>query len=526
MSGASTNFKRQAAAAALAVAALLVALLLASPQALGRGWLVAFSIGSDFCVGSLVLLMIHRLTGGTWGEALAPVLRPTALLIPGLVLAFVPIALALPDIYPWANDPGAIAPSIARGYLNPTLFLLRAGIALIGWSLLALAFGRGQGGRLLAALGLIFYVATIGSVATDWFLSLAPGYVSSAFAAMTAIQQLLTALALAALLAPAGLPRAAVRQIAAYLIATILGVVYLGLMTFIVDWYGDLPAKAAWYLARGSDGWPLAIVVSILLAAAAIALLLVEDARRSQMAVRCAAVLALAAVCLHTAWLLVPAFTDQARVLIGAIASLIALGALASIGLMQLAGQGETTDARGTAIPRHRAHAVASELLWGGVLGVLVALASAILNRKMAPRRSAHVRPHPAPPMTDQLAPETPAVAGRRVLAVTFGFLALVAASGTGLYFYLGSQVRGALITAPRQFPQPRLEFDAPRERARAEAEQRQRLSAYEWVDRDRGVIRIPIDRAAELIVGRGAGALDPLESSPPETGRNGGGPP
>jgi hypothetical protein len=40
-----------------------------------------------------------------------------------------------------------------------------------------------------------------------------------------------------------------------------------------------------------------------------------------------------------------------------------------------------------------------------------------------------------------------------------------------------------------------------PEERARIETEQRERLSGYRWVDREAGVVSVPIDRAMELVV-------------------------
>jgi hypothetical protein len=53
-----------------------------------RGWLVAFVFWSGIPAGSLVLLLIHRLTGGRWGERLAPALRPAAGAAPLALLAF------------------------------------------------------------------------------------------------------------------------------------------------------------------------------------------------------------------------------------------------------------------------------------------------------------------------------------------------------------------------------------------------------------------------------------------------------
>jgi hypothetical protein len=520
--------KRGAVVAALALIALLAAMLLVSPATMARGWLVAFAICSGFCVGSLLLLLIHRLTGGAWGQALAPVFMPVALLLPAVAMAFVPIALALPAIYPWANDAAPVAPSVARAYLNAPFFLLRAAVALIGWAVLGLVFGRARGGRLLAALGLIFFAAAISSVATDWFLSIEPGYVSSAFPAMIAIQQLLTAVAVAALLAPAPLPQDSTRQIGGLLIATLLGVLYLELMTFIVDWYGDLPPKAAWYLARGSGGWRIAIVAALAFAGAAFALLLVENVRRSQTGVRFAAALAIVAVCIHTAWIVIPAFSDPAGVLVAACISLGALAVLTRIGVASLTPSRRADHVPGPPVQRFSSTPIQGRLLWAGAHAVLAAFAATIGNRRAEEARTSAAGRHVAAPVPDHAPPENPAVAAAPVLAFTFGFLVLVAASGAGLYFYLGTHVSGALVAPPRAFPQPQLEFEAAQERVRLEAEQRQRLSTYEWIDRDRGLVRIPIERAFEAIVARGARAFDPLDEAPPapDPSQSGSGPP
>jgi hypothetical protein len=53
-------------------------------------------------------------------------------------------------------------------------------------------------------------------------------------------------------------------------------------------------------------------------------------------------------------------------------------------------------------------------------------------------------------------------------------------------------------------FPQPRLE-ENERTQLRAFIEDQDRkLATYDWVDKDRGTVRIPIDRAMELIEQRG----------------------
>ena len=51
---------------------------------------------------------------------------------------------------------------------------------------------------------------------------------------------------------------------------------------------------------------------------------------------------------------------------------------------------------------------------------------------------------------------------------------------------------------------------------ARVLREQRAKLAGYDWIDRQKGVIRIPIERAMALIAARGMHGYDPLEQAPP----------
>ena len=67
---------------AAAVVAAIVALAIFHAAAVLAGWLALMVWASMIPVGALTLLMIHRLTGGEWGFALAPVLEPAARAIP------------------------------------------------------------------------------------------------------------------------------------------------------------------------------------------------------------------------------------------------------------------------------------------------------------------------------------------------------------------------------------------------------------------------------------------------------------
>ncbi|AWN43098.1 hypothetical protein [Methylobacterium durans] len=278
-------------------------------EALARGWLLAWIAWSAIPVGSLVLLLIHLVTGGRWGETLAPALRPAAALVPLAALAFLGVAAGLPADYPWATGQGAAKADVLRLYLDPALFLLRAGVTLAGWSLLALLCLTGRCGKLAAGLGLAFYGLTISLVAVDWILSVEPGFNSSAFASEIALHQILAALAWAAILSPPGLGARGASDLAGLVLAALLGVLYMGLMSYIVAWYGDLPPKAAWYMKRGEGAWG-AVLAAAFLAGGLIpfAMLLVSAVRRSPATLRVVGLLVLVGLALHLAWYVLPAY--------------------------------------------------------------------------------------------------------------------------------------------------------------------------------------------------------------------------
>jgi hypothetical protein len=313
------------AIAAAMVAGLIVALV-ASARPVLQGWLIGFVVWSSVAVGSLVLLLIHRLTGGRWGDKLAPTLVPCAATLPLGALAFLPIVFGLSAPYQWAAGTASVRPDLVHLYLNEPAFLLRTFVALIGWSILAVLVVQRRCNPLTAAIGLAFHGLIISFVAVDWILSIDVGFGSSAFAAGFAIQQLLAALAFTAMVAPEP-DSDAVADLGGLLMATLLGTAYIDLMSFIVSWYGDLPDKAAWYLRRGQDGWNWVILSAVLVGALVpIAMLLSTRLRENRQALRVVGGLILVGVILHILWLMAPAFDPGA--IAAALAALIALASL------------------------------------------------------------------------------------------------------------------------------------------------------------------------------------------------------
>ena len=52
--------------------------------------------------------------------------------------------------------------------------------------------------------------------------------------------------------------------------------------------------------------------------------------------------------------------------------------------------------------------------------------------------------------------------------------------------------------------PEPRLQVDAPKELRQMRAAEEAALNSYGWVDKDAGIVKIPVDRAMEILAKKG----------------------
>jgi hypothetical protein len=66
------------------------------------------------------------------------------------------------------------------------------------------------------------------------------------------------------------------------------------------------------------------------------------------------------------------------------------------------------------------------------------------------------------------------------------------------------TDTRNVTPAETRAFPRPRLEVSERTELREFIEDQDQKLATYNWVDKDKGIVQIPIDRAMDLIVQRG----------------------
>ncbi len=316
----------------LVVAAIVMAGLVTvaafAPRSAAAGWLVGFVLWSQIPIGSLVLMMIHRLTGGRWGEALYPSFASAARFLPLLFVLIVPVFIAIPLLDPWSHHAGDVKPDVFSYYLNTPFFIGRSLIAIAGWSVLAFLLPRvgGHLGELVAALGLVFHCVLISVVSVDWILSLEPPFISSSFGASMAITQLIAGLAWAVMWAPPA-DHSVTGDIGGLLLAFVLAITYVDFMAFLVMWYSDQPIRMSWFVERGRFPWPqLAAGAFILVSAAPILALLLARVRNGVLELRAVATIVIVGLALYYAYLIAPPF--GAGALSAAVLAVVAIGLL------------------------------------------------------------------------------------------------------------------------------------------------------------------------------------------------------
>lgn len=291
----------------LVAAGLMLLVAIFDGPAVLRGLLAGFLLLAAVPTGSMLLLLIHRCTGGRWGDVLAPDLRAAAAVLPAIALLMLPVILLPSLVYPWAADPSMVRHAdVAALYFNAPGFALRSVAALGCWSLFAgLAAFRPQ--RLtvpLAGLGLALFGLTVSFAAVDFVIALDPRFKSTAFAMSLSVSFLLAGGGFAAAHGASAEVRA---DLAKLLAAFALGLLYLDLMQFLVAYDGNLPDQAAWYLRRATPVGIATVAVACLAAVVAPFLAVMRaDWRGSAVVQRAVGVLVLLGTGLRTLWWTVP----------------------------------------------------------------------------------------------------------------------------------------------------------------------------------------------------------------------------
>lgn len=312
-------------------AVALLAITVAPVDAL-RAWLAAAFLWSGLPFGSLGLMLVMRLTGGRWEQALPLFLEAGALTLPISFVTLLPVMLGLAVLYPWAGQP---LPGWKGAWLAPLPFVLRTLLLYLGtgatlWALVS----RRAPALALASAGLLFLLPMQTLVLTDWLLSLEPDFHSSGFPLYAMAIQFNLALMAAVVLLLTRQPEQTA-ALGAIMITLTLIWLYLAFTHYIVIWSGNLAEVVGWYRERGRNGWDFVYSVCVLIEAGAFLALIAPGVRRSASGLRAVAVAVLGGKLLEAAWLVLPAGGAPMRPGATAIYLLAAIG----LGLVFLSAQ-------------------------------------------------------------------------------------------------------------------------------------------------------------------------------------------
>jgi hypothetical protein len=174
-----------------------------------RSWLIAFLLFLGISLGSMALMMIQHLSGGTWG-VFRRVFEASSRTIPFLALLFIPVLFGMTSLYVWTHEDHVQADQILRHksmYLNTPFFIGRAVFYFVVWAVLSMVLNRLSARQdtgdvavnstiqRVSGAGIVLYALTVTFAGIDWIMSINPHWYSTLFGFLMMGGQGLAALA-------------------------------------------------------------------------------------------------------------------------------------------------------------------------------------------------------------------------------------------------------------------------------------------------------------------------------------------
>jgi hypothetical protein len=308
---------------------------LIGPSTFFPAYLAVYLFFLGLGLGSLALLMLHHLVGGLWGFTIRRPLEAASMTLPALAVLFLPIALGVKAIYPWA-DAELVKASPALTYKAPYLsiwfWLLRAVIYHAIWSGTAILIRNGtrlqddstdpaptERTQALCAPGLILLFLSVTFAMIDWGMSIEPEWYSTIYGVMLLVGMTLSALCVAIIattqlrnIQPLNTVATAegFHDLGNLLLAFVMLWAYMSFSQYLITWMGNLAEEAPWYIKRSVGGWRWVCgLLMIFHFFVPFFLLLMRENKRESTRLWRIAVAVLALQFVNDVWLIVPAFT-------------------------------------------------------------------------------------------------------------------------------------------------------------------------------------------------------------------------
>ena len=307
------------------------------PTEFFQGYLLAFLFCLSVPLGGLALMLLHQITGGSWGFAIRRLLEAATRTLPLMALLFVPVGLGAGYLYEWTHADAVAADPVLQHkqvYLNLPFFWVRALVYFAIWIGFSVWIGRlvarqdrmpdqriTHKMRTIAGPGLGLYTLAMTFASVDWAMSLEPHWFSTLYGVIFIVGQVLTTFAFAIVMSGELSKREPFSRwmsadhfhdLGKLFFAFVMLWAYVAYSQYLIIWSANLAEETPWYLRRSGNGWQ---AVALFLIAVHFFLpfvvLLTRTVKRNPRALATIAVCMFGLRFVDLYWLIVPAFHEQ-----------------------------------------------------------------------------------------------------------------------------------------------------------------------------------------------------------------------
>ena len=270
-----------------------------------RAWLTAYLLFLSIALGSMALVMIQHLSGGSWG-IFRRIFEASSRTLPLLALLFLPIVLGMGGLYTWTHPDHVQTDAILQHkapYLNTPFFLVRALIYFASWILMAWTLTRWSARQdegdmtvntrlqRLSGAGLVIYAMTVTFAGIDWIMSLNPHWYSTLFGFLMMGGHGLAALSFTIIVATFLVKQGTMidlfkpshfHDLGKLMFAFVMLWAYFNFSQYLLTYAANLVEEIPYFVVRTSNGWEyLALFLVIFHFAVPWLLLLSRDRKRN-----------------------------------------------------------------------------------------------------------------------------------------------------------------------------------------------------------------------------------------------------
>ena len=275
------------------------------PDHFYRSWLIAYLLFLGIALGSLALMMVQHLSGGTWG-VFRRIFEASSRTIPLLFVLFLPALFGIGSLFTWSHPEHVQTDEILQHkalYLNVPFFVGRAVFYFAAWAGLAWILNRLSARQDTGDLsvntsiqrwsgaGLVIYALTVTFAGVDWIMSINPHWYSTLFGFLMMGGQGLAALAFTIVVSnflvksePMGtlLRPHHFHDLGKLTLAFVMLWAYFNFSQYLLTYAANLIEEIPYMTTRTSHGWQyLAIFLLVFHFAVPFLLLLSRDLKRT-----------------------------------------------------------------------------------------------------------------------------------------------------------------------------------------------------------------------------------------------------